>query len=262
MWSVMETTEPLGPEGRQARIADIVLRTGSVVAIELAETFHVSPMTIHRDLDELQRRGVLRKSRGGATAQPSGTFESNVAFRAKANIEAKRAIAQHAAGLIEPGMSVLLDDSTTAAQLLPYLGPLGALTVATNYLGALRELAHLREVQIVALGGHYDPQHDSFLGTPCVEMIRSMRFDIAFVSTSAVTGAYAFHQEDKIVSVKREMIAASERAHLLVDHSKLRRTALHRLLPLSGFTSVVVDAGTPPAALAALRENDVQVDVA
>ena len=55
---------PLGPEGRQAAIIDLVLRHGSVSAQELAETFAVSVMTIHRDLDELQRQGVLRKSRG------------------------------------------------------------------------------------------------------------------------------------------------------------------------------------------------------
>lgn len=252
----------LGPEGRQARITELVLSRGAVSAQELAETFGVSAMTIHRDLDELQRQGVLRKSRGGATAQPSGTFESNVVFRAKANVEAKRQIAKHAAGLVEPGMSVLLDDSTTAAALLPFLATIGPITVATNYLATLTELAALREVEVVGLGGHFDPQHNSFLGTPCIEMLRSMRFDIAFVSTSAVTGAYAFHQEDKIVAVKREMVAAAEHTHLLIDHSKLHRTALHRLLPLHRFASVVVDPGTPGPEVATLRENDVRVDVA
>ncbi|WP_232662296.1 DeoR/GlpR family DNA-binding transcription regulator [Pseudonocardia sp. TRM90224] len=261
-----ETDDPrdraLGPEGRQALITEMVLSTGSVSAQELAESFGVSAMTVHRDLDELQRQGVLRKSRGGATAQPSGTFESNVAFRSKANIEAKQQLARYAAGLVEPGMSVLLDDSTTVFHLLPHLAGLTPLTVATNYLTALTDLSEMRDVQVVALGGHYDAQHRSFMGTPCIESLRSMRFDVAFVSTSAVTGAYTFHQEDKIVAVKREMVAAAEKAHLLVDHSKLRRTALHRLLPLHTFASVVVDPATPAAELATLRENDVRVDVA
>lgn len=257
-----EATGALGPEGRQSRITELVLERGAVSAQELAETFGVSAMTIHRDLDELQRQGVLRKSRGGATAQPSGTFESNVEFRAKSNVEAKRQIAKHAAALVEPGMSVLLDDSTSAAALLPHLATVGPLTVATNYLAALTELAGYREIQVVALGGHYDPQHNSFLGSPCIEMLRSLRFDLAFVSTSAVTGAYAFHQEDKIVAVKREMVAAAEHTHLLLDHSKLHRTALHRLLPLDRFASIVVDPATPAPELATLRENDVRVDVA
>jgi DeoR/GlpR family transcriptional regulator of sugar metabolism len=258
----VDASRGLGPEGRQARITERVLSTGSVSAQELAEAFGVSVMTIHRDLDELQRQGVLRKARGIATAQPSGTFESNVEYRAKANVEAKRLIAQHACRHIEPGMSVLLDDSTTAVAMLPHLEALAPLTVATNFLAALVELAKMRDVQVVALGGQYDVQHDSFLGSACVEAVRSMRFDAAFVSTSAVSEGYAFHQEDKIVVVKRAMVDVAARSHLLIDHTKLTRSALHRLLPLHRFASVIVDAAVPARDLAALRENDVLVEVA
>lgn len=252
----------LSPEGRQARITDLVLTSGSVSAQELAELFGVSVMTVHRDLDELQRQGVLRKSRGMASAQPSGTFESNVQYRAKANVEAKRLIAQHACRYVEPGMSVLLDDSTTALQMLPHLAALTPLTVATNYLTALRELATMRDIQVIALGGQYDVHHDSYLGTLCVDALRSLRFDVHFGSTSAVREGYAFHQEDRIVAVKREMVEAAGRTHLLIDHTKLARSAMHRLLPLHRFESVIVDPDIPAADLAELREYDVRVDVA
>jgi DeoR/GlpR family transcriptional regulator of sugar metabolism len=252
----------LSPEGRQAQIAELVLNAGSVSAQELAEAFGVSVMTIHRDLDELQRQGVLRKARGAATAQPSGTFESNVEYRAKANIDAKRMIAQYACRHVEPGMSLILDDSTTALQMLPHLAELTPLTVATNYLTALNELARMRDIRVIALGGQYDVHHDSYLGTVCVDTIRSLRFDAAFLSTSAVREGHAFHQEDRIVAVKREMVEVVGRAHLLIDHSKLARSAMHRLLPIRRFESVIVDAGTPDSALATLREHDVRVDVA
>ena len=253
---------PLGPEGRQAAIIDLVLRHGSVSAQELAETFAVSVMTIHRDLDELQRQGVLRKSRGVATAQPSGTFESNVAYRLKSQLEAKRAIAQHACRYVESGMSVLLDDSTTVLQMLPHLAELVPLTVATHYLAALGELARMREVNLVGLGGQYDPQHDAFIGTTCVETIRSMRFDAVFMSTSAVNAGYAFHQEDRVVAVKRAMLDSAGSRYLLVDHSKLTRSALHRLAPLPRFDAIVVDPDVPARQLAALREHGVPVEVA
>lgn len=246
---------PLGPESRRAEITDLVLRRGSVSARELAETFAVSVMTIHRDLDELQRQGVLRKSRGVATARPSGTFESKVEFRLKTQIEAKRAIAQHACRHLVPGMSVLLDDSTTALQMLPHLAALAPLTVATHYLGALVRLSRIPEIRVIALGGQYDHQHDSFIGTTCIETVGAMRFDAAFLSTSAVSGGYAFHQEDRIVAVKRAMLEVAGATYLLIDHSKLTRSALHRLAPLHRFDSVIVDDTVPARQLAALREH-------
>lgn len=94
-----------------------MLSAGSVTAGELAERFGVSLMTIHRDLDELERQGIVRKYRGGVTAQPSGVFESNVAYRMKSMQAAKDAIAAKAAALVEPGMAVMLDDSTTTLAL-------------------------------------------------------------------------------------------------------------------------------------------------
>ena len=74
---------PQGPAARRTALAERVLAEGSASAAQLAEHFGVSLMTIHRDLDELELQGVVRKFRGGVTAQPSGVFESNVQYRLK-----------------------------------------------------------------------------------------------------------------------------------------------------------------------------------
>src|ERR1700754_2006959 len=123
-----------GPAGRQEAIAEHVLSRGSATAAELAERFQVSLMTIHRDLDELERQGVVRKYRGGVTAQPSGVFESNVGYRMKSMQAEKDAIAAKAVELIEPGMAVMLDDSTTTLALARRLEGITPLTVVTNFL--------------------------------------------------------------------------------------------------------------------------------
>jgi DeoR/GlpR family transcriptional regulator of sugar metabolism len=252
----------LPPSERQGRIAEVVLGKGTVAAQELVGMFGVSLMTIHRDLDELERRGIVRKFRGGVTAQPSGVFESNVAYRQKAMLEEKRAIARHAARYVEPGSSVILDDATTTLQLVPYLANLTPLQVATNFLRAMRPLSEIRDLGLMALGGDYDPSHDSFLGVMCVEAIESIHVDAVFVSTSAVSGGIAFHQEQRIVAVKRAMLRAAEKRYLLLDHSKLGRRALHRLVPLGEFDLVVVDSGVTEEALAELEKENVRYEVA
>lgn len=237
-----------------------MLAHGTASAQELAVLFGVSAMTIHRDLDELERRGIVRKYRGGVTAQPSGVFESNVAYRHKAMRVQKRAIARHATGHLEAGMSVLLDDSTTTYQMVEQLCP--PLKVATNFLPAMRRLTDIRDIELIALGGDYDRQHDSFLGVMCVEAIESLHTDAVFLSTSAVTGAHAYHQEQHIVTVKRAMVNAADRRYLLVDHSKLGRRALHRLVATNDFDLVIVDSGASPEALADLDQHNVTYEVA
>jgi predicted transcriptional regulator len=69
---------------RKRELAQYVLDHGTVTVTELVERFGVSQMTVHRHLTELERQGVVRRFRGGASAQPSGVFESNVLYRMSA----------------------------------------------------------------------------------------------------------------------------------------------------------------------------------
>ncbi|BCM66934.1 putative DeoR-family transcriptional regulator [Streptomyces sp. EAS-AB2608] len=252
-----------GPAARQAAVAELVLAEGQASAAELAERFGVSLMTVHRDLDELERQGVVRKFRGGVTAQPSGVFESNVQYRLKTMRAEKAAVAEHALKLIEPGMAIMLDDSTTALEIARRLrrGDITPLTVVTNFLEAINLLAGRRGIRLTALGGDYDPLHSSFLGVSCVEAIEQVRVDVCFASTSAVHGGHAYHQEQHIVSVKRAMLDASARNVLLIDHTKFGRVALRRVVPLSRFDLLLVDDGAPVQALRDLDEHHVRYEV-
>jgi DeoR/GlpR family transcriptional regulator of sugar metabolism len=249
-----------GPAARQAAMAEQVLADGSATAAELAERFGVSLMTIHRDLDELERQGIVRKFRGGVTAQPSGVFESNVQYRLKSMRAEKAAVAEHALRMVEPGMAILLDDSTSTLEIA-CTAEVTPLTVVTNFLEAINLLSDQRGIHLMALGGDYDPLHSSFLGVSCVEAVEQLRVDVCFASTSAVHGGYAYHQEQHIVSVKRAMLDAAARNVLLIDHTKLGRVALHRVVPLSRFDTVLVDDGASPEALRDLAEHKVRYKV-
>jgi DeoR/GlpR family transcriptional regulator of sugar metabolism len=246
---------------RRRDMAAYLMRTRSVAVTELAERFNVSLMTVHRDLDELERQGIVRKFRGGVTAQPSSVFESNISYRLAANTREKEALARHAIGLVEPGMSIMLDDSTTALALARLLPDVGPLTVVTNFLEIIKLLSAEPGIRLIALGGEYNQMHDSFLGVACVDATESMRTDLVFVSTSAISDRDAFHQEQEIVIVKRAMLRSGRRRVLLVDHTKLTRAALHHVAPLTDFDQVAVDEGAPRDALDALRKRNVPLEV-
>lgn len=247
---------------RQQLIADHVVSHRSVSVADLATLCQVSEMTIYRDIEELQQQGVVRKFRGGVTAQPSGVFESNVGYRLAAMRNEKEAIARRARDFVEPGMSIILDDATTTLALARLLSDITPLTVATNYLETMRLISGFRDLHLVALGGEYDRTHDSFLGVPCVDAVDALRVDAAFVSVSAVSGGHAHHQEQHIVAVKRAMLRAARRRFLLVDHTKLGRDALYRIARLTWFDLVIVDDHASPEALGELREHGVPYEIA
>ncbi|KAA9149092.1 DeoR/GlpR transcriptional regulator [Amycolatopsis acidicola] len=240
---------------RQQLITNHVVGKGSASAAELVDITGVSLMTVHRDLDSLVRRGLLRKFRGGVSAQPSSVFESSSEYRLHANVEAKKAIAATAAEHVEPGMSILLDDSTTALELAGMLHQITPLTVATNYLRTIRLLKDVADVRLIGLGGDYSPTHDSFLGMPCLEAVEQLTVDLAFVSTAAMTPDMTYHQEPEIVLVKRAMLASAERRMLLMDSSKVGRSALHQLAPIGEFDHLIVDEDTPEQLLEELRSR-------
>jgi DeoR/GlpR family transcriptional regulator of sugar metabolism len=247
-------------EDRRQIITDHVLAHGTATVAELAVLAGVSLMTVHRDLDELARRGVLRRFRGGVSALPTTVFESNLDYRLGVRLAEKEAIARTALELVEPGMSVMLDDSTTVLTLARLLVRTIPLTVVTNARRVIEVFAGHDQIRLIGLGGEYSHTHDSFLGFPCVEAVESLSVDMALVSTSAMDAGMTYHQEQDVVLVKRAMLAAGTRTVLLMDRSKMPRTALHRVCPVKDFDHVVVDAGADEALVAEVREAaDVRV---
>lgn len=231
-----------------------MLQHGSVAAKDLGALFNVSLMTVHRDLDELERQGVLRKFRGYATAQPSSLFESNVRYRIRTARAEKEALSRFALTQAEPGQSIMLDDSTTTLPLASLLVTKAPVTIITNFGMTINELSGTKGVNLISLGGEYLPSHDAFTGVVCEAAIASVRADVLFMSVSAVSGCAALHQEQEIVRVKRAMIASAQRRVLLVDHTKFGKVALHHLASLQDFDLVVVDSGIDEVLLNKLRE--------
>src|SRR3569833_2585131 len=102
-------------------------------------------------------------------------YHGDVRHRLRAMAEAKRELADAAAGLVSPGSSVMSDDSTTGlavAALLPGRGPL---TVITNFLAEVNLLAGTPGVDLITLGGAYYPAYDAFLGLRSCEAGRARR---------------------------------------------------------------------------------------
>jgi len=253
---------PAGPDDRRAAILEMVMAAGSVKIEDLPDAFGVSLMTVHRDLDALATQGLIRKTRGVATAMPSTLSEASTEYRARQNVADKYAVANAALQMIEPGQSVILDDSTTGLHLVSRLASRQPLTVITNFQSALDQLLNQPGLNVIALGGQYYPWCRAYMGSLTLDALRSIRADVFIMSTSAVTDGICFHQHHDTVLVKRAMFESARTRIAYLDHSKFERRALHALGPLSDFDTVIVDSGTSEDHIRSLRLDGVNVVVA
>lgn len=230
------------------------MEAGSASVEDMANRFGVSRMTIHRDLDDLEQAGLLRKVHGGASIESSPQFESDFRYRERIAQAEKSAIAARAAELVEPGQTVILDDSSTAGAMAPLLLDIRPLTVITNNLSAIVTLSGVPGVTLIALGGQFNKKFNGFFGIVTEEALKSLRADTAFLSTSAIEDARAFHQDQEVIQIKRQMLRSARRRYLLADREKFGRQALHFFTGLDAFDAVLTGGTVSPAAREALAE--------
>ncbi|MEG3111632.1 MULTISPECIES: DeoR/GlpR family DNA-binding transcription regulator [unclassified Pantoea] len=261
--------ETLPSDSRQARqlarrqlIAEAVMAAGAIRIEELTERFGISLMTAHRDIDEMVERGLLHKSRGVVSATPTSLVESSDIYRATRQLEEKQAIAEVAAGYLETGQAIFLDDSTTVLQMARFLPAKAPLTVITNSLTLMSELKNVRDITLLGLGGQFHNWCNAFMGRMTRKEIASLRADMFFVSMSAITDDTVFHQSAETVETKRAMFESSQKRVLMMDNTKFERRALHSFAHLSEFDVVIVNQGTPVPILHRLQDLGVNVVIA
>lgn len=248
-------------EDRRREMVKFVQSEKTVQLDELATRLGVSRMTIHRDLDYLESRGLLRKDRGSATAESSLLFESNFHYRLQFEQAEKIALARAAAQLVEPGNVVMIDDSTTTLAMCDVLETLENVTVITNSLEVCERLGSFANIQMILTGGTYSDTLRGFYGLVCEQTLGKLRADWAFLSASSVIGASLYHQDQDVVRMKRALMNAAERSVLLLTAPKFKSRALNHFADLTEFDRIFVDRQVDEASAQRLRQTGIVFDL-
>ncbi|WP_376767847.1 DeoR/GlpR family DNA-binding transcription regulator [Segnochrobactrum spirostomi] len=243
-------------------IAEAVMAEGTMRIEDLTERFGISLMTVHRDIDELVARGLLRKTRGIVSAAPTSLIESSDVYRVTRQAAEKKAIALAAMQFVEPGQAIFMDDSTTVLQMAAHLPARVPLTIITNSLALMNELKAVRDVSLLGLGGQFYNWCNAFIGRMTTAEIGRLRADRVFLSLAAITDDLVFHQSPEMVETKRAMFDSAAMRILLADHTKFERRALHAMGSLSEFDVVIVDDALPEPHLDRLRRKGINIVLA
>lgn len=232
-----------GLSTRRQAVLDYVTDQGCVLIQELLAHFVVTRAAMNRDLHALATQGLIRKVGESVTTLSNAVAASSITHRARQAVQEKLGITAIAAGLIEEGDTIALDDSTTSRFLSERLSSIGQLTVVTNSLGISTKVGRLRDINLIALGGHYNPTFDAFLGVLCERSVTSLRINTLFMSTSAIHGLAAYHQDEDLIKAKTALMHMADRCVLMADSRKFGISALNHLADLSDFDTVITDSG-------------------
>ncbi|WP_245824899.1 DeoR/GlpR family DNA-binding transcription regulator [Neoasaia chiangmaiensis] len=246
---------------RQQKILDLLFEAGNASIDDLARRFDVSRMTIHRDADALVGRGLINKIHGGLTVRNRATATRSVSYRQGKALSLKQAIITDAVAHVRPEQVLILDDSTTVAEMLPLLPALAPLTIITNAMGVIQALAPYPGLKLICVGGEYSPSRDAFFGLISERGAQALRADTMFLSTSVVNGVTAYQNDQDVVMVKRALMSIADRSILLADSTKFRKAGLHQLAELQEFDEVLADGDLGDAQRKRLIDNGVNLKI-
>ena len=242
---------------RQDDILEILNKSKSATVDELAAELFVSGATIRRDLAQMEKQGLLRRSHGGAILFKSSAEESAFAIREQTNTAAKRNIANLAFTLLKNGDSVFMDSSSTVGFVIPLLNNLKYLSVTTIGLkNALLLSGTNSDIKIYIAGGQIHNHSNSITGTDTMDYIARIHGDIALISCSGADLKSGFTDADIEQSkLKRQMRKNSDKVAMLCDSTKFGKTFMCTDFTFDEIDYLITDKTPPEEYLKKIRET-------
>ncbi len=227
---------------RQLEILSILNKKKAVTVSQLCAALYVSAATIRRDLVQLERAGLLRRSHGGAILVEGGNRELSVLTRSREHVQAKNRIAQLAALYIKNGNTLFLDSSSSVACIIPYLAAFREISVITNGLHCALSLSETTNCHVYLPAGQVISRTNSLVGSETLESILHFNADVAVVSCSGISQIGGITEASVEQSrIKQAMLRQAKTKILLCDNSKFNQIYFSRTCGVEDFDYLICE---------------------
>jgi DeoR/GlpR family transcriptional regulator of sugar metabolism len=249
----------LSPE----RIKEITeeLKTKNAVCIkDLAKKHYTSESTIRRDLERLEKLGIVKRIYGGAVLLEGINQEIPLLIRENDQKTAKDIIAHKAVSYIENGNIICLDSSSTVFQMVPLLKSFERLTVITNGAKTAVECGNLLNARVYGTGGLLRENSLSFIGESAKKSIMDYNTDILFFSCRALSMEKGLTDisEDE-AQLRKLMIDNAKRVVLLMDSSKFDKVSFCNICSMEYIKDIVTEKKPSDKWLDFFNQNNIRV---
>ncbi len=250
---------------RHEQIVEAVRAGGSVRVSDLADLLGVSYMTIRRDLDVLDERGLITKVHGGATSvEERSADEPGFDAKAPRQRAEKLAIAQLGADMVKPGSAIGLTAGTTTFTMAALLLDIPGLTVVTNAPGIAHQLyqSDRPDLTVVLTGGHRT-RSDALIGPIATSALRNLHVDMLFMGIHGMDADAGFTTPNIAeAETNQAFVQASRQLVVVTDHTKWGIRGLATIAPLSEANVLISDDRLPETARKSFAEFDTELRLA
>ena len=243
---------------RQSKILEVLSRNGRAEVIALSELLNVSQVTVRKDLDTLEVRGLVRREHGYACLNSTDDVGKRIAF----NYDIKRRIARAAAETVREGETVMIESGSCCALLAEELAAAQRdVTIITNSVFIVNFIRNASRTRIILLGGYYQPESQVLVG-PMTKQCGSIFFaDKFFVGTDGFTPGIGFTGKDHMrAQAVADMAENVKDVFVLTDSEKFSRQGVLGLIKLNKVSGVFTDGRIPADIEKQLLEKKITVN--
>lgn len=229
---------------RQKKLLDMLESNEMMSIADLSEKLNTSLMTVRRDLEYLEQKGIVKRVHGGALLVKKDTNQPSFQERLEEFSAEKLRIGKAAAELIKDGSIVFFDAGTTPLAVVEYIPHKIEFTAITTGLMTAIALCNKPNVNVISIGGNI--HHTSYSSTNyiAIELIKKFNADMAFISTKAFCLPHgAYEAQLPLIEVKKAIVSVSNKVILLADHSKFENKSLCLSVPIDDIDMIITDNG-------------------
>ena len=232
----------------------------SVTVAELSKKFFIGETTIRKDLQKLEKMGQVKRTYGGAVLMEGNDAELPFAIRQMEQKNSKQIIGNIASGLVKSGDIIIMDSSSTAFNMIPFLIDKSNITVITNGVKTAGEVNEKLQAKVYCTGGIMKENVPSLAGDHAIQFMKNLYADVMFFSCKAIsieqgiTDSY----EDEAVLLST-MIERCKKIVLLCDSTKFDRINFRRICNFDKIHCLITDKNPSPRWIEFLSEKGVQL---
>ncbi|MCK5835847.1 MAG: DeoR family transcriptional regulator [Desulfobacula sp.] len=246
---------------RQDQIISLVKETGFATVEEMAKRFGVTPQTIRRDINALDKEGFVSRYHGGAGL--SGSTENLAYTRRKELLRPeKKQIAHAVSTLVPDNSSLFINLGTTTEHVAKALILHKKLKIITNNLNIAAIMSQNKDFQVIIAGGIVRSKDRGITGESAIQFIRQFKVDIGIIGISGIDEDGTLLDFDfKEVNVSRAIMENSRKVFLVADHSKFHRNAMVKLGNIRNIHTLITDQPPPDKILDLIQEHGIRCKI-